>query len=146
MRLFYKHRLALWLTAATTSSTCLRAQAFSSAHKAFLPRSLSAFRTRHRHMMSATTANSEPDKNANMLRVALCQFKATEDKSLNHETCRKFMTRAINEGAQLIVLPVSAMIAYNVEPRSFSFCFSHALTPTGNLGVSVRYRRVSRLC
>ena len=41
-----------------------------------------------------------------MLRVALCQFKATEDKSLNHETCRKFMTQAVNEGAKLIVLPV----------------------------------------
>lgn len=104
MRLLYRHRLGLWLTAVTTSSTCLRGAqaAFASHHKAFVPRTLSTFQ---RKMSSDSSGGGQENKN--MLRVALCQFKATEDKNFNHETCRKFMTRAIDEGAQLIVLPVS---------------------------------------
>ena len=97
MRLFYKNRLALWLSAATTTSN-LQARAFSF-HGAFVPRTTSF----HRSNMS-TSASVEAD---NSLRVGLSQFLVTEDKNVNHETCRKHISRAVEQGAKLIVLPVS---------------------------------------
>lgn len=113
MRLLYNHRLGLWLTAVTTSSsTCLRGAqaAFGHHHKAFVPRTLSTLQ-RKMSSLAAGGGQENNNNNNNMLRVALCQFKATEDKNFNHETCRTFVTRAIKEGAQLIVLPVSVRIA-----------------------------------
>lgn len=101
MRLFYKHRLALWLSAATTSK--LQTRAFSpSQHKSFVPRTALA-----RHMSATTQQQTNNNNNDDgHLRVALCQFKVTEDKNLNHENCRKHMSQAIDKGAKLIVLPV----------------------------------------
>ena len=110
MRMYYKNRLALWLSVATTSN--FQARAFT-LHKAFVPRT-AAFR---RHMSTSTSTDAD-----NRLRVALCQFGATEDKNLNHETCRKHMSRAVEQGAKLIVLPVSLLLAYSML---CSWIFSH---------------------
>jgi omega-amidase len=43
--------------------------------------------------------------NPDALRVALCQFTVTESKEKNHQTASDYLQRAVDSGAQLVVLP-----------------------------------------
>lgn len=43
--------------------------------------------------------------NMDTLRVALCQFHVTDNKEKNHETASDYLQRAVDSGAQLVVLP-----------------------------------------
>lgn len=56
-------------------------------------------------MSSSSTSPDNKDDEKNKLRVALCQFQVTEDKETNHLKCAKFLERASQAGAKLIVLP-----------------------------------------
>lgn len=52
----------------------------------------------------ATTTSNDPSS-ADILRVALCQFAVSADKLINHQTASSFIQQAVNQNAQLIVLP-----------------------------------------
>jgi omega-amidase len=80
----------------STSSTAAR----------LLPKTLTVPSVRSTTMTkNAAAADSETSSYESMLRVALCQFQVTDDKSANIQTCAEYLDRAAAQGAQLVVLP-----------------------------------------
>ena len=93
MRLSYR-RLAVWISSTST----LTSSAYSWSPRTF--RHIHRFRggATSRFMSNSSESNSD-------LRVGLCQFAVSDQKDENHQTAADFMKRAINQGAELIVLP-----------------------------------------
>jgi omega-amidase len=49
--------------------------------------------------------SSSATESSKMLRVGLCQFHVTNDKTINHKTCIDYIQNAASQGAKLVVLP-----------------------------------------
>ncbi|KAL7570424.1 hypothetical protein ACA910_017257 [Epithemia clementina (nom. ined.)] len=62
----------------------------------------SRLRSQTRMFSTSRSLDSGP---STTVKVGLCQFRVTEDKEINHQTCSKFIERATKEGSQIIVLP-----------------------------------------
>eukprot|EP00554_Chaetoceros_debilis_P001534 CAMPEP_0194092906 /NCGR_PEP_ID=MMETSP0149-20130528/48401_1 /TAXON_ID=122233 /ORGANISM="Chaetoceros debilis, Strain MM31A-1" /LENGTH=321 /DNA_ID=CAMNT_0038778005 /DNA_START=192 /DNA_END=1157 /DNA_ORIENTATION=+ len=54
---------------------------------------------------ASTETNANADDGSSNTRVALLQFKVTEDKATNQATARSFLRQAHEKGASLVVLP-----------------------------------------
>lgn len=106
-------QFALFL-ATSTSSLFRSASAFSPkfqrkslatfVHHHTSPVSLKRSRTFTQANMS-TTSSLPANENTKNTKVALLQFKVTEDKPTNHKTAASFLQKAHEKGASLAVLP-----------------------------------------
>jgi omega-amidase len=104
----------LWISTSQLSFFTARAYSLqqrlvssSSRTERFLPKLSIApsVRSMTSRTKNAAAADSGTSSNDNMLRVALCQFHVTDDKSANIQTCAEYLDRAAAQGAQLVVLP-----------------------------------------
>ena len=108
MRIF-SSQFFLWTSAASTVSAY--SNIWGSSHQGRRFSALvrrSSFRLGHytaKDLLRTMAASTHSTAGETTFRVALCQFRVTPRKEINHETAKSFLSQAAEKGAQLAVLP-----------------------------------------